>query len=110
MENIEIICTLITSIISIIPTIISVIILIKNIVKNKDWQLITEITKSAMTEAENESDKLGGLSGENKLNFALTSIKKGLNAANITFDSETMKKIISYINQLCSWSKTINKK
>lgn len=112
MDKISLICTLITTIVGVIPTIVSVILLIRNVIKNKDWDMIKKIAQEAMTAAEAYAKEHAedGLTGEEKLNMALETVKKGLAAANISFDDEKIKKIVEYINEMCAWTKTVNSK
>lgn len=109
-DTFQLICSLVTAIAGVIPTIVSVVLLVRNIIKNKDWQQVCEIAKAAMTAAEDYAKEHPEMSGEQKLDFALEIIKKGLNAAGIKFDEALIKQIIDYINQLCSWTKTVNSK
>lgn len=108
MDKISLICTLITTIVGVIPTIVSVIVLVRNIIKNKDWEMIKKIAQEAMTSAEEYAKEHSGMTGEDKLNMALEAVKKGLAAANISFDENSIKKIVEYINQMCAWTKTVN--
>ena len=51
-DTFQLVCSLITAIAGVIPTIVSVVLLVRNIIKNKDWQQVCEIAKAAMTAAE----------------------------------------------------------
>ncbi len=108
MDKISLICTLITTIVGVVPTIVSVIVLVRNIIKNKDWEMVKKIAQEAMTSAEEYSREHPGMTGEDKLDMALEAVKKGLAAANISFNENSIKKIIEYINQMCAWTKTVN--
>ena len=107
-DTFQLICSLITAIAGVIPTIVSVVILVRNIIKNKDWQQVCEIAKAAMTAAEDYAKEHPSMTGDEKLEFALEIVKKGLDAAGIVVDDALIKRIIEYIKQLCNWSKTVN--
>ena len=63
-----------------------------------------------MTATEEYAIEHPGMTGEQKLEMALTGVKAGLTAAGIAFDENLVKQVIAYINEMCGWSKTINKK
>lgn len=109
-DTFQLVCSLITAIAGVIPTIVSVVLLVRNIIKNKDWQQVCEIAKAAMTAAEDYAKEHPEMTGEQKLDFALEIIKKGLYAGGIAFDDALIKRIIEYINELCKWTKTVNTK
>lgn len=99
---------IIVAVCGLIPTIVSVICLIVNIIKNKNWQLVEEIAKQAMSSAEEFAKTHPEMTGEDKLNLALEAVKSGLAAAKIKVDEALIKQVIEYIKQMCSWSKTVN--
>ncbi len=109
MEKVQTIINLIIAICSLIPTLVSIFCLIKNVIKNKDWSIIQNMAKEAMTSVESYAIAHPGMKGDEKLEMALIAIKNSLNAANIKFDDNTITKIVAYINEMCSWSKTVNK-
>lgn len=108
MEKVELICDLIIAVAGIIPTIISLVCLIKNIIKQKNWELIMRITQSAMSTVEEYSKTHINVTSEDKLNMALEAISAGCAAAGITLDVELAKQIKAYIEEMCKWSKTVN--
>ena len=110
MEKVQIIINLIIAICSLIPTLVSLVCLIKNIIKNKNWKLVQKIALNAMTATEEYATEHPGMTGEQKLEMALTGVKAGLTAAGIVFDENLVKQVIAYINEMCGWSKTVNKK
>lgn len=104
----EQVCELITLICGVIPTIVAVVVLIRNIIQNKNWSLVEKIILEAMTAAEEYAKEHPGMTGEEKLDFALVTIKSGAQAAGITIDENLLKKIIAYIEKMCAWSKKVN--
>lgn len=110
MENVLLIVELIGAIVALVPTVISVFYLIKNIIKNKNWKLVEQIAQKAMTEAENYAKDHPNMTGDEKFEFAIKIIKAGLSEAGIDFDENLAKQVKSYIENLCSWSKTVNSK
>ena len=103
----EQVCDLITLICGIIPTIVAVVVLIKNIIQNKNWSLVEKIILEAMAAAEEYAKEHPEMTGEEKLDFALVAIKSGAQAAGITIDEKLLKKIIAYIEKMCTWSKKV---
>lgn len=110
MDKFTLICTLITTIAGVIPTIVSLVMLVRNVIKNKDWELIKKIAQEAMTTVEEYANTHPEMSGEDKLNMALEAVKAGLGAAGIKFDENLIKQIVAYIQEMCKWSKTVNTK
>jgi len=108
METFTLICNLIITVCGVIPTVVTVILFVKNLIEQKNWKAIEPIVKAAMTAAEEYAKEHPGMSGEEKLDFALATIKGGLDAAGIAFDEKLVKQIVAYINELCKWSKTVN--
>lgn len=106
--NFSQICDLIIAICGIIPTVVAVVVLIRNIIKEKNWKLVEKIVLSAMSAAEEYAKEHSETSSEEKLDFALAAVTGGAHAAGITIDEGLLKKIIAYIEQMCSWSKTVN--
>ena len=104
----EQVCDLITLICGIIPTIVAVVVLIKNIIQNKNWSLVEKIILEAMAAAEEYAKEHPEMTGEEKLDFALVANKSCAQAAGITIDEKLLKKIIAYIEKMCSWSKKVN--
>ena len=82
--------------------------LIKNIIQNKNWSLVEKIILEAMAAAEEYAKEHPEMTGEEKLDFALVAIKSGAQAAGITIDEKLLKKIIAYIEKMCTWSKKVN--
>lgn len=110
MDKFELICNLIVAILGIVPTVVSLVLLIKNIIVNKNWSLVTKIAQTAMSSVEEYSAAHPGMTGEDKLNMAIEAVKAGCGAAGIKVDDILIKKIVDYIGDLCSWSKTVNTK
>ena len=106
--DLRLILDLIVAICGIIPTIVTVVCLVKNIIKNKNWKLVEEIAMEAMTAAEKYAAEHPEMTGEDKLEMALTAIKTGLAAAGVKVDEALIKQIIAYIQEMCKWSKTVN--
>lgn len=99
---------IIVAVCGLIPTIVSVVCLIVNIIKTKNWQLVEEMAKQAMSSVEEFAKTHPEMTSEDKLNLALEAIKSGLAAAKIKVDDALIKQVIEYIKQMCSWSKTVN--
>lgn len=108
MEKLEVILGLITAICSIIPTILSVFYLIKNIIQNKNWALVQNIAKDAMSTVESYAKDHPDMTGDEKLEMALKAVESGLAVAGIKFDAALVEKIKAYIQEMCKWSKTVN--
>ena len=54
-----------------------------------------------MTATEEYAAEHPGMTGEQKLEMALTGVKAGLTAAGIAFDENLVKQVIAYINEMC---------
>lgn len=110
METFKLVLDLVVSICGIIPTIVAVCLLVKNIIANKNWELVQKIAQEAMTSVEEYeySEMHPEMTSKDKLDMALEAIKAGLCAAGIKFDDALIKQIIAYIEQLIKWSKTVN--
>lgn len=108
METFKLVLDLVVSICGIIPTIVAVCLLVKNIIANKNWELVQKIAQEAMTSVEEYSKTHPEMTSKDKLDMALEAIKAGLCAAGIKFDDALIKQIIAYIEQLIKWSKTVN--
>jgi len=108
MEKFSLICDLVIAIIGVIPTIISLIYLVRNIIKNKNWNMIMKMAMEAMTAVEAYAIANPNMTSEDKLNMALEAIKKACGSAGITVDDILIKQIIDYISEMCSWAKTVN--
>lgn len=108
MEKVLLVIEIIGAVCALIPTLISVFCLIKNIIKNKNWELVKKITMEAMTSVEEYAKDHPEMTSDEKLEMALGAVKAGLTAAGISFDEALIEQIIAYINELCSWSKTVN--
>ena len=108
METFKLVLDLVVSICGIIPTIVAVCLLVKNIIANKNWELVQKIAQEAMTSVEEYSKAHPEMTSKDKLDMALEAIKAGLCAAGIKFDDALIKQIIAYIEQLIKWSKTVN--
>lgn len=106
--KINVIYDLIVTIAGLVPTIISFVLLIKNIIKNKNWTLVSKMALEAMSAVETYSAEHPNMNSEEKLNMALEAVKKSCEVANIKVDAELVKRIISYISEMCSWAKTVN--
>ena len=94
---------LISAVVSFIPTVVSVVLLIRNIIKNKDWATVMDIADAAMRKVEEYSKEHPGMSSDEKLDMALEAIKAGLGVAGIKADKALMKRIVDYIKQSISW-------
>ena len=94
---------LVTAIISVIPTVVSVVLLIRNIIKNKDWATVMDIADAAMHKVEEYSKEHPGMSSDEKLDMAIEAIKAGLAVAGIKVDKALINRIIAYIKQSISW-------
>lgn len=108
MDKIELICELVKAVAALIPTLVAVFLMVKNIVKTKNWQQICEITKAAMTTAEEYAALHPSMTSDEKLDFALAIIKDGLAAGRVKVDDLLIKQIVAYINELCRFTKQIN--
>lgn len=108
MDRFELICELIIALAGVIPAIVSLVCLILNIIKNKNWTLLTNMAKSAMSSVESYAKTHPEMTSEDKLNMALASIEDAAAVAKIKIDDETIKRIITYIKDMCAWSKTVN--
>ena len=97
------ILALISGICTLIPTLVSVFVLVRNIIKNKNWTLVMSIADAAMRKVEDYSKEHPGMSSDEKLEMALQAVKAGLGVANIKFDDKLVKRIIEYIKQSISW-------
>lgn len=104
------IVNLIIAIVSVIPTLVSVILLIINIVKTKNWNLVMDIADAAMKEVEDYSRTHPGMSADDKLNMALKAIEAGLGVAGIKVDTTLLKRIVDYIKQSITWFNEMNDK
>ena len=104
------IVNLIIAIVSVIPTLVSVILLIINIVKTKNWNLVMDIADAAMKEVEDYSRTHPGMSADDKLNMALKAIEAGLDVAGIKVDTALLKRIVDYIKQSITWFNEMNDK
>ena len=109
-EIVKVILEILGLVVALVPTLVAFFALIKNIIKNKDWKLIEQIAKAAMTKAEEYAKEHPNMTGDEKLEYALEIVKSGLNEAGIEFNEDLIKQIVAYINELCSWSKTVNSK
>lgn len=108
MEKVLLVIEIIGAVCALVPTLVSVVCLIKNIIKNKNWELVKKIAMEAMTTVEEYAKEHPEMTSEEKLDMALDAVKAGLIAAGISFDEALIKQIIAYINELCTWSKTVN--
>lgn len=108
MDKLSLICDFIIAICGVIPTIITTFLLVKNIIKEKDWKVVEKIAMSAMTSVEDYASQHPEMTSTEKLDMAILGVKAGLAAAGIKIDEDLIKKIIAYIEEMCSWSKTVN--
>lgn len=108
MDRFELICELIIALAGTVPAIVSLVCLILNIVKNKNWTLLTDMAKSAMSSVEEYAKDHPEMTSDDKLNMALNSIKEAAAVASIKINDDTIKRIITYIKDMCAWSKTVN--
>lgn len=97
------ITNLVIAIVSIIPTIVSVVALIVNIIKNKNWKLVTTIADSVMESVEAYAKAHPGMSSDDKLNMAIEGIKSGLAVAGISLDETALKRVIDYVKESIKW-------
>lgn len=98
----------IPELVSAISAIVAFVLLIVNAIKNKNWQLITEIAKAVMADVEEFAKTHPEMTPDDKLNMALEGIKTAMTAAGIKFDEKIIKKLIDYITEMCKWSKKVN--
>jgi molybdenum cofactor biosynthesis enzyme MoaA len=61
-----------------------------------------------MSAAEEEAKKHTGMTGDDKLKFALAAIEGACKAANIKLDTKALNDLDAYIKQMCAWAKTVN--
>lgn len=108
IELVITICSLIGVVAGLIPTIIALIKKVKEVIKNKDWSTIMALAQSAMTTVEEYAKEHEGMTSEDKLNMAVDTVEASLKTLGISYTDGTIDQLISYINQLCSWSKTVN--
>ena len=94
---------LVSAIVTIIPTIVSTVLLVRNIIKNKDWATIMDIADASMRKVEDYSKKHPDMSSEEKLDMALESIKAGLEVVGIKLDKDLINRIIAYIKESIYW-------
>ena len=97
------IVNLVIAIVSIIPTIVSAVALIINIIKTKNWKLVTTIADSVMESVESYAKTHPGMSSDDKLNMAIEGIKSGLATAGISLDEAALKRVIDYVKESIKW-------
>ena len=108
MEKARLVVELIGAICALVPTLVSVFLLIKNIIKNKNWTLVQAIAKKAMSEVEEYAKAHPTMTGKEKFEMAMKAIEAGLAEAGIKFDAALAERIKAYIEDMCKWSKTVN--
>ena len=108
VEKILLVVQLIGAVCALVPTIVSVVALIKNIIKNKDWDLIMKIANSAMSTVEEYAKEHPGMTSEEKLEMALEAIKASCQTAGVYLDEANLQRIVEYIAEMCAWAKTVN--
>ena len=108
MEKVLLVVELIGAVCALIPTLVSVFLLIKNIIKNKNWTLVQSIAKQAMSEVEEYSKSHPSMTSNEKFEMAMKAIEAGLEPAGIKFDAALAERIKAYIEEMCKWSKTVN--
>ena len=108
IEIIIAVCSLVGVLGGLIPVGITLYNKIKEIIKNKDWNTICKMTMVAMSEAEEYAKAHPKMTGEEKLEMVLKTVKAGIVTAGIEVDDELIERLIAYINELCAWSKTVN--
>lgn len=104
------ICTLIVLIGGLIPTGIDLYHKIKEIIKNKDWKAIGKMILEGMSAAEAYAKEHPGMTGQDKLNMCLDAVKASCASQGIELDEKLIKDIISEVEKLIGWSKTVNAK
>lgn len=104
------ICTLVGLLGGLIPTIIVLVKKFKEIIKNKNWNAIEQMIQEAMTAVETYSKEHPGMTSDDKLNMAIEAVKAACVSQGIDLDDKLIKDIISEIQKLCKWTKTVNAK
>lgn len=102
------IINLIISIVSIIPTLISVGVLIYNIIKNKNWTLMTKIIDTAMCQVEEYAREHPTMTSDEKLDMAIQAAKEGLKVAGIELNDAALKRLIEYVKESIGWHNDMN--
>lgn len=108
--SVQEICTLIETIVAVVPTLVAVGALVYNIIKNKNWALVQKMIQAAMTTVEDYAKEHTAMTSAEKQEMAIEAVKASCAEAGITVDAALLKRIVAYIEQLCSWSKTVNAK
>lgn len=108
MDKFNLICDLIVVICGIIPTFISVALLIRNIIRDKNWALVIHVANAAMTSVENYVLRYPDMTSEDKLSMAIAIASESLEAVGITLDEALTRKLVAYITEMCKWAKTVN--
>lgn len=106
--NINIFMELIIALIGLVPTFASGIGLIINISRNKNWAMVRQFANTAMSEVEAYSIENPTITSQQKLNKAIDIVEEKCKAQGIKFNTNLMSKSISYIKEMCTWSKTVN--
>ncbi len=87
-------CGLIGAIAGLIPLAIKVVKKGKELVKNKNWEKIKEITKAAMEKAQ-----ASGKAGADKKAMVMEAVKAACKEAEIEFDEELINQLSNYIDK-----------
>lgn len=109
-ENFSLICELVIALLGLVPTFISLVLYIINVIKTKNWSFIVMVAQQVMTTVEKYSELHPDMTGKDKLDMALEMITNTCTAAGITVNDDLLEKVIVYIQEMCAWSKTVNKK
>jgi len=102
------IVNLVIAIVSVIPTLVSVGVLVYNIIKNKNWNLVMKIADSAMKEVEDYAKQHPGMTSDEKLEMALNGVEAGLKVAGINLDKDALKRLVEYIKESINWFNEMN--
>ena len=106
--NINTFMNLLIALIGLIPTFASGVWLIVNTIKTKNWAMIRQFANSAMSEVESYSLEHPETTSQQKLNKAIDLIEEKCSAQGIKFNTALLSKSVSYIKEMCTWSKTVN--
>lgn len=106
---ITLIAGLIGAIAALIPTLIKLFKALKEIFKNKNWQALKDIAKTAMKEVEEHYRSHPEMTSQQKLDMAVEIIIEGAKAIEIEVSEETIRDIIKYIEDTIKWANDMKK-
>ena len=113
LEQIITLVTLIVGLIgavaALVPTLINLFKALAEIVKTKNWQALKDIAKAAMKEVEEHYREHPEMTGEDKLNMAIEIVIAGAKEINVEVTEETIKNLITYINDTIKWANDMKK-